>query len=298
MLGRPTHLLDRFGATLKQHLDQFFATSLGRRHGVAVAVRNVSFASHAPELESRPWRRETADRAAIGVHIERALLLTLLELRYGPAMPPVTPPAAAAAEAGDAQPAGDGDGETASAPSTPIEATAADAPPIPETTTERRLAERLAGELARTVARAIPFDARPDGETPPPPDGGHARRTHLFAICTIEGAASRTVGEICFALDPVWQQRLFDHLKSSMSRARSVRRERSLPSTRLRLKLTAQLMEMSVPFGDVLRLRPGTVLPVRLHAPARVMTHDAQLFTASIAEHNGKLCLTSFVYVE
>ncbi len=92
MLGRPTHLLDGFGATLRQYLDQFFTTSLGRRHGVAVAVRNVSFASHVPELEARPWRRETVDRAAIGVHIERALLLLLLELRYGPAISPVMPP--------------------------------------------------------------------------------------------------------------------------------------------------------------------------------------------------------------
>lgn len=289
MLGRPTHLLDGFGATLRQYLDQFFTTSLGRRHGVAVAVRNVSFASHVPELEARPWRRETVDRAAIGVHIERALLLLLLELRYGPAISPVMPPAAPA-DAGDTPLASDG--ETASAPPTPAETAATHAPPIPETTTERRLAERLAAELARTVARAIPFDA-PASEPPAPSSGAH-----LFAICSIEGAASRTVGEICFALDPVWQQRLFDHLKSSMSRARSVKRERPSPSTQLRLKLTAQLVEMSVPFGDVLRLRPGTVLPVRLHTPARVMTHDAQLFTASIAEHNGKLCLTSFVYVE
>lgn len=171
MLGRPTHLLDGFGATLRQYLDQFFTTSLGRRHGVAVAVRNVSFASHVPELEARPWRRETVDRAAIGVHIERALLLLLLELRYGPAISPVMPPAAPA-DAGDTPPASDG--ETASAPPTPAETAATHAPPIPETTTERRLAERLAAELARTVARAIP-------STHPP---ASRRRRRAAPICS------------------------------------------------------------------------------------------------------------------
>jgi hypothetical protein len=48
-----------------------------------------------------------------------------------------------------------------------------------------------------------------------------------------------------------------------------------------------------MPLGRLLDLRPGEVLPVRLGA-TDVLIDDARLFTATVAERQGKLCLTSF----
>jgi flagellar motor switch protein FliM len=62
---------------------------------------------------------------------------------------------------------------------------------------------------------------------------------------------------------------------------------------RLGLTLTARLLQQEMPLGRLLDLRPGEVLPVRLGA-TDVLIDDARLFTATVAERQGKLCLTSF----
>jgi flagellar motor switch protein FliM len=301
MLGRPTHLLEGFGEVLTQRLDAFFEARMGRRRGTRLTVRRVSFVSHATDLSALPWRQETFGRAAIGIHLERALLLTLLELRYGPATTTATERAADATErAADATEPSPADGESDT--EAPADQTSAPSAPAPsrETSTERRLGARLAAELARALSAAIPHDEPTD-----PPDSAADTDTpvplhdpRLFAVCTVADARDQAIGEIHFALDDTWQQRLFRHLTATQRRPATVKRQHPPLSTQLRLKLTAQLMEIDVPFGDVLRLRPGVVLPVRLHASARVLANDTPLFTARVAECNGKLCLTSFAYVE
>ncbi|WP_144007017.1 FliM/FliN family flagellar motor switch protein, partial [Pelomonas sp. KK5] len=59
------------------------------------------------------------------------------------------------------------------------------------------------------------------------------------------------------------------------------------------LKLVARLLETELPLGELMALQPGAVIPVSLGA-TEVLVDGERLFTASVAEHQGKLCLTSF----
>jgi flagellar motor switch protein FliM len=66
---------------------------------------------------------------------------------------------------------------------------------------------------------------------------------------------------------------------------------------RVRVTLTGRLVRKEMQLGDVLALRPGAVVPVSL-GMADVMIGESRLFTAAVAEHKGKLCLTSFEDLE
>jgi len=66
---------------------------------------------------------------------------------------------------------------------------------------------------------------------------------------------------------------------------------------RLQLALNARLIEKLIDLGTLLDLRVGDIIPVTV-ASADVLIGDSRLFTASIAELKGKLCLTRFEDVE
>jgi flagellar motor switch protein FliM len=65
----------------------------------------------------------------------------------------------------------------------------------------------------------------------------------------------------------------------------------------LQLTLVARLLEKQMPLGSLLDTRIGDVIPVSL-GTSDVLVGDSRLFTASITEHKGKLCLTAFEDVE
>jgi flagellar motor switch protein FliM len=52
-----------------------------------------------------------------------------------------------------------------------------------------------------------------------------------------------------------------------------------------------------VPLGSLLDLKVGTILPISLGV-ASVQIDNSPLFSAQVAEHKGKLCLTSFEDLE
>ncbi|CAG9246897.1 FliMN_C domain-containing protein [Burkholderia diffusa] len=290
MLGRPTHRLDAFGDTLAHRIEGVFDAHAERRQGVALTIRRVSFRSDAGALSTLPWRYERLDEGEIGIHVDRAVLLALLEQRYGPAVMPVAVAPSTAENPTDPADAHD----PAPLPATPLDdLPAPDSPPAPATSTEQRLAQRFARDLALACARSIPSARAPDESAPP-----DASRPRLFVMCDVADAARRELGQIALALDDAWQRRLFDHLATSMRRTTPAGCQDAPLATRLRLKLTAQLIDVEVPFGDVLRLRAGCLLPVRLHSPARVLVAGARLFSATISEHDGKLCLNDFDAME
>ncbi|AJC21213.1 hypothetical protein RO07_13295 [Pandoraea pulmonicola] len=302
MLGRPTHLLGTFGEALKQHLGQQFIMRLSRRAGASLRVTTVTFSTHSPQMRAWPWRHQSLGAGRIGVHMERALLLKLLEVRYG------TPHGMPGKRARSSDNEGGTDGNVG-----PIDANGAsestDAMPLPlplptaepqpaiaaETATERRLAGSLAAELAQAVARCI---APEHGQTPPDDVAPVAHHPDLFAVCRICSAAGEHLGDLGVSLDGVWQDRLFEKLSGTLQRPPRTARGGAVLSHELRVTLTARLLEMEVPFGELLRLRKGDILPVRMPAAARVFAGDSDVFTAIVAEHNGKLCLTSFNFLD
>lgn len=257
MLGRPTHRLEAFGNALARCLERYLDAQTDLRKGVTMTVSDVAFHSAAEDLSALPWRSQWIGEGAIGVHVDRTLLTLLLEMRYG-----------------------------ASVQARPINAP--EALVTLETATEQRLAKRLATDFAFVFARAIPTEPLQPAVTAAPPAAQF--QPELFVTFDVADT-ERRVGRIAFALEETWQHRLFAHLCAMNRRAKMVKREEASLASRLKIKLTAQLLEMELPFGDVLRLRVGSVLPIRWHSSALVLTNGNPLFSATVAESDGKICL-------
>jgi len=67
--------------------------------------------------------------------------------------------------------------------------------------------------------------------------------------------------------------------------------------TRLTLTRVARLLQKDIPLGQLADLHVGDVIPISL-GTTDVLIDDSRLFTATVAEHQGKLCLTSFADVD
>ena len=65
----------------------------------------------------------------------------------------------------------------------------------------------------------------------------------------------------------------------------------------LKVKLDGRLVTHEITLETLFGLKVGDVIPVSV-GRADVLLDDARLFTAAVAEHKGKLCLTSFVDAE
>lgn len=159
-----------------------------------------------------------------------------------------------------------------------------------ETDTEHRLARLLAQRLAPCVAQALAQlgHGAPGATVALPFAPG---RSAWEAVLTLD-AADGPCGEVALALSDA----AFDAVLAALA---APGERRPMPpaaplAESLRLPLTARLAQATLPLGDVMALSPGGVLPLRLAGRADVMVGDARLFTASVAESQGRLCLTSF----
>lgn len=260
-LGRPVHLLGKFTALLREDLSAVLRTRLNRRYRAGFEVGEVSM-MRLDELAQLPrWLMFDAPAGRMGCAVERAVLLCVLDYRYGP-------------------------GSTPRALDTSR-----------ETATEERLAVALARLFLTTLAQRIGALARA-GEQPPTELGE--------AVGDFPGAGSWVVsvqvverergvdGTVLLSLDGRWMERLFRGLTPS----RGARAGAALGlGHALQLELQARLLEMELPLGILLDARIGDVIPVRLDQ-ADVLVGDSLLFHATVAEHRGKLCLTSFEDVE
>lgn len=272
-LGRPIHLLDGFVDALKADLADHFQQDLNRRYGASFEVGTVSLVRGVPPDARIPRLLvHTDDEGSLGVALARSLLLGVMGYRYG-------------------------DGAA-----TPVPGAAAR-----ETVTEERLAAHLGGRLVRLLAaridagnvptfpRAVEASARPLEFTPMAPARASAGTWSIRAA--IREAAHGIDGALWFTLDPASMRRLLRRL--APVRDKPVEPvQRALPlAMRLRLTLTAQLLRKELPLGELMDLRAGDVIPISLGA-TDVLIDDSRLFTATVAEQKGKLCLTSFEFVE
>src|SRR5205823_274142 len=64
-------------------------------------------------------------------------------------------------------------------------------------------------------------------------------------------------------------------------------------SSKLQVKLDGRVVSKEITLGALFDLKVGDVIPVDM-GRADVLLDEARLFTAAVAEHKGKLCLTSF----
>lgn len=261
-LGRPVHLLGEFAALLRHDLVERVHTSLNRRYQSRFELGEVSIAQlEAPApSQSQRWLLFDAPTGEIGFALERPLLLSLLDYRYG----------AGAAPAKGAS--------------------------HPETATEERLAAMLARQFIGTVTRRIAMlpgvsvdagelrDGRRDAPAP--------RAWTLRAELSEHGHG--VDGVLWITLGQGWMEQVFRGLAPA--------RHSTPPAAvqlgnALQLDLCTRLLETELPLGVLLDARVGDVIPIDL-GPTAVLVNDSLLFRADVAEHKGKLCLTSFQDVD
>lgn len=268
-LGRPVHRLDTFTCRLKADLDEVFILGLNRRYRAAFQLDEVRI-ERTPDARDEPaglrWQSLVAEAGRIGFSIDRPLLMTVLNYRYGL-----------------------------------HDSRQAEEVQAPETATEARLTAMLALQWANTLALCIDtLQGSVDGQAAAaheftPVAGALAQRDNTWTVtATVRETVLGVSGQVRFRLDEAWMARLLRQLTPSREPrgAQSAQPATALP-TRMTLTLDARLLEQELPLGTLLDLRVGDVLPVRLGL-ADVLVDQSRLFKAAVAEHKGKLCLTSF----
>jgi len=264
-LGRPFHLLPVYLRTLQQALADFVQRELNARYRARFALHQLA-AGDAPQDEPRrTWHRWGG--GAFAVHIERRLLLQILDYRYG----------------------GNGNGSSAGA-----------SDDSRETETEHRLARLLGNRLSQLLLACV----QRGGHALAAGDGIDNLSFALHdkpsweAVLTLADDSGAVQGRIALGLDDdsvayLLQQLAGDRLPEAAASSEP------LPFTeQLRLRLRAQLLEKQLPLGEVLDLQVGSVLPIRLPPQTDVYVGRKRLFAASVVDRGGKLCLTSFQDVE
>lgn len=282
-MGRPVHLLGRYTERLRKELTEFLYVRFNRRYRAQFEIGALTFEPATPDLAYR-WLTFTSDMGRIAFAAERNVLLCILGYRYG-----ATP-----AESGDP-------------------AQAQDVNQF-ETATEERLAARLGRQLVDVAANAIealqpegreagsinvtaPPDASPAQNTFSPVAGQMTEAAWTLRVRVTERAHGLD-GSVWFRFDEAWIERLMRGLAPHQRSSSGIPGMNAQPlPARLQLTLHARLVDKPIELGTLLDLRVGDVIPITL-ASTDVLIGDARLFTASIAEHKGKLCLTCFEDVE
>lgn len=266
LLGRPVHLLPAFAAAFAEDMAAMLSAPGWRRYWSSFELAQVVF-ERAPEGSHLRWLGMHGAHGAAAVAFERALLVGLLEARYngkGPARP-LSDPAGARV-----------------------------------TATEERLAQTLTQQLSEVLAMrmrvalgaaGVDVASAPLSAVAPATPGKNAWALAVTlrepqggstARCYIAPDA-RMMGLILQALQPERPQR-------------AARTGESI-GTSLKMKLDGRLVTHELTLEALFGLKVGDVIPVSV-GRADVLLDDARLFTAAVAEHKGKLCLTSFVDAE
>jgi flagellar motor switch protein FliM len=269
LLGRPVHLLPTFAARLSEALGSAMASPAGRRYWGAFRLASLAF-ERAPEQAGLRWLGVSGPYGLAAVAFERTLLLGLLHGRYARNSP----------AQGQRDPA--------------TERVTATEERLAATLTQQlaalldaRVAESLAGgaeAAAQPAAAAAPGAPAPAA---PPGKSGWVIRAQL--------RAPHDAGEGSFwiALDQHLMSQVLQGLMAEKGTTRPARGPAEPLAASLQVKLDGRLVTKEITLGALFELKVGDVIPVSV-GRADVLLDQARLFTAAVAEHKGKLCLTSF----
>ncbi|MBV8036787.1 FliM/FliN family flagellar motor C-terminal domain-containing protein [Roseateles sp.] len=253
-LGRPVHLLPQFTGQLREALGDLLRQH-NRRYRAHYQVGEVSLAPG--QGEAGRWLVSDSAQGRMSCLLERSLVQSLMAHRYG-----ATPTAVANAQ---------------------------------QTATEERLQALLCRQMLGCAQQALGQPAT-DLALHHSPLPGLAPGSWMVRAAISEpgqGLAST----VLIGLDSACMDRLLRRLADEQP-PRAPRPRTAPPQAlarRLDVKLQARLLQQTLSLGELLDLRPGDLVPVRLNAKAtQVLVDGSCLFTASVAEHQGKLCLTSF----
>jgi flagellar motor switch protein FliM len=269
LLGRPVHLLPKFARRFADTLATAMSGPGGRRYWGAYRLVNLSF-ERAPDEDSLRWLAVTGPLGTAAVAFERSLLLGLLEGRYG---------------------------RKNAAPSAPRD-------PATErvTATEERLAATLTAQLADLLHARVAEGLAAVGVEAPGADAPEALDAPVAAsapgkagwVVRLNLRAHGDQDSHCWiGLDQELMAHVLQGLKEERSSVRTARTGNDGLSSGLFVKLEGRLVSKEVTLGALFEMKVGDVIPVSV-GRADVLLDESRLFTAAVAEHKGKLCLTSF----
>lgn len=290
LLGRPVHLLPAFAVRLADALGSAMAAPAGRRYWGAFRLESLAF-EQAPDDRSLRWLGVNGRFGQAAVALERTLLLALLEGRYARrTLGPLT--GAHAAPQRD---------------------------PGPErvTATEERLAATLADQVAQRLEEQVEQGLIAAGATPA--QAAEPRLAQAGAVTVAAAAPGKTgwvlravlraqygrrdtddptlaapQGQLWIGLDHGLMAHVLQGLMAERNGRRgAVRMAREPLAAQLQVRLEGRLVSQEVTLATLFGLKVGDVIPVSV-GRADVLLDDSRLFTAAVAEHKGKLCLTSF----
>lgn len=266
LLGRPVHLLPAFAAAFGDDLAAMLVTPAGRRYWGGFVLGRVEFA-RAPEGGALRWLNTGGAHGLAAVAFERALLVGLLEARYSKGQP---------------KPLRDPQGERVTA-------------------TEERLALTLTQQLSDVLATRVRLAAGAAGvdlgksEVKGAAGAAQAaatpgRNAWALAITLREPQGGGEAS--CFIAPDAQMMGLILQALQPERPARAARPSEPLGAS-LKVKLEGRLVSHEMSLEALFGLKVGDVIPVTV-GRADVLLDEARLFTAAVAEHKGKLCLTSF----
>jgi flagellar motor switch protein FliM len=265
LLGRPVHLLPRFAARLGEELAATMASPAWRRNWGAFRLDSIEF-GRVPDAGPLRWLGVDSAQGAIAVAFERVLLLGLLDCRYGRrgAAPVARDPA--------------------------LERV---------TATEERLAVVLTQQVAEVLSARVVGALTAAGVgtvgaplTPAAPSAAPARAGWTIRVVLREPQSGHT-GQYWMACDHELMGHILQGLLTEKARPRVARAPAEPLAPVLQVKLEGRLVSKEITLAALFELQVGDVIPVSV-GRAEVLLDESRLFTAAVAEHKGKLCLTSF----
>ena len=266
LLGRPVHRLPHFAAQLREDLAAMLRQPAVRRYWGNVTVEGAAFSRLDGTEERVRWQHYAAGSGVLGFALERRVLLSVLNYRYG--------------RGKDSEPVVD---EAA----------------VKVTATEERLAVVLGQQLAVVVAQRIAANL-PGGDPLATSEVAAVKAAYPSRgawIVTVDVRLGETEGKVWFTLDKNLMSDVLRGVLPERDTGKKAPGQSGPLAQRLQVALNGRLASKEVTLGALFDLRVGDVIPVSLHR-ADVMLEDSRLFTAAVTEHKGKLCLTSFEDVE
>lgn len=268
LLGRPVHRLPVFAAQLREDLAQAMRLNVHRRYWGTMQVDEVAFSRLDGSEARQRWLDFVAPAGHIAFALERKVLLSVLNYRYGRAS----------------------------------RADAIDEQAVRVTATEERLAvvlgQQLAAILAARIDSNLPPGSRGDDEAAleikPGAGSQPGRGSWIVTVSLSDGALQ---GKLWFSLDKDMMGQVLRGLLPQRDQAKKNSKHPGPLAARLQVGLNGRLVSKETTLGALFDLRVGDVIPISLHR-ADVMLEDSRLFTAAVTEHKGKLCLTSFEDIE
>lgn len=335
-LGRPVHLLPQVAQRLREALQRALVQPWNRRYHSRYELQALTLrpfaaqdaAALTPSGATARWLRANGPAGPLACRIDRPLVLALMARRLGLGADTAlatadTPPTATEDRllhllagqftglslqwlAQAARPEDEAEQDL-----TPLtDLPALQSGPLPTLNDAWTLTVAMR-DMTPALPPAMPANAsfKPEAaEAPAEPeaDGAYeqadpaATPSSAAAVAADAAPAAAPPQDMTLSLilDGAYLQPLLRRLSGQHRPARSGSAVGAPPLTRrLTLTLQARLLERELDLGAVLDLAPGALIPIRL-ADATVMVEGSALMSAAVAEHQGKLCLTSFQDLE